>query len=68
MIVALADGRTGEDRRKGTMDEQRHEVSATASPHPPRPRSPLIIGAISCGLMVWMFVVIMLLIAWKLFA
>ena len=45
------------------MDEQRHETSATAALHPPRRRSPLIIGGIA-----WMFVVVMLLIAWKLFA
>ncbi len=63
MIVALADGRTDEERRKGAMDEPRHETSATAALHPPRRRSPLIIGGIA-----WMFVVVMLLIAWKLFA
>lgn len=35
---------------------------------PPRPRSPLIIGGIACGMIVWMFVVVMLLIAWRLFS
>jgi len=34
---------------------------------PLRPRSPLIIGGIAIGMIVWMFVTIMLLIAWKLF-
>lgn len=50
------------------MDETRSEESAGVTPRPPRPRMPLIIGGLSCGLMIWMFVVIMLLIAWKLFA
>ena len=32
----------------------------------PRPRSPLIIGAIAYGLLIWMVMVVCLLIAWKL--
>ena len=57
-----------DDCRKGPMDEARSEESAEVTPRPPRSRMPLIIGGISCGLIVWMFVVIMLLIGWKLFA
>lgn len=38
-----------------------------ANPPPGRPRSPLIIGGISCGLIVWMVLVIFLLVAWKYF-
>lgn len=33
----------------------------------PRPRVPLIIGGIAIGGIVWMFLTIMLLIAWKAF-
>ncbi|HEY8601333.1 MAG TPA: hypothetical protein VIL85_23095 [Thermomicrobiales bacterium] len=50
------------------MDEARSEENAGVTPRRPMPRMPLIIGGLSCGLIVWMFVVIMLLIAWKLFA
>lgn len=50
------------------MDEARSEDSAEVTPRPPTSRMPLIIGGLSCGLIVWMFVVIMLLIGWKLFA
>ena len=34
----------------------------------PTPRSPLIIGAIAYGILGWMVLVVLLLIAWKLFA
>ena len=32
----------------------------------PRPRSPLIIGAVAYGLLIWMLLVVCLVIAWKL--
>ncbi|MFN8516868.1 MAG: hypothetical protein U0841_30710 [Chloroflexia bacterium] len=49
------------------MAEERD--SATESPETPpaaRPRSPLIIGAIAYGMLIWMVLVVCLLIAWKL--
>lgn len=47
-------------------DEAQGETGKTDGPRPPLPRSPLIIGGIAIGLMVWMFLVVMLLIGWKL--
>lgn len=49
-------------------DQTHNGEPAIVAPRPPRPRSPLIIGGIACGMIVWMFVVIVLLIAWKLFS
>jgi hypothetical protein len=46
-------------------DQPHSSDIATETSRPPRPRSPLIIGGIACGMIVWMFVVVMLLIAWK---
>jgi hypothetical protein len=55
--------------RKGDMvdatDRPQDSESMPEIARPPRPRSPLIIGGIACGMIVWMFIVVMLLIAWK---
>lgn len=48
-----------------TTERPQESDSATVTARPPRPRSPLIIGGIACGMIVWMFVVVILLIAWK---
>lgn len=53
-----ADGRVGEEREP---QEQSGE-----SPRAARPRSPLIIGAVAYGLLIWMVLVVCLLIAWRL--
>jgi hypothetical protein len=42
------------------------QAEPTEAQRAPRPRSPLIIGAVAYGLLIWMFLVICLLIAWKL--
>jgi hypothetical protein len=47
-------------------DEARAETAGTGEQRPPLPRSPLIIGGIAIGLMAWMLLVVLLLIAWKL--
>lgn len=49
-------------------DQAQGATTATGTTPLPRPQSPLIIGGIACGTIVWMFIVIMLLIAWKLFS
>lgn len=49
-------------------DRPQDSESTSEIARPPRPRSPLIIGGIACGMIAWMFIVVMLLIAWKVFS
>jgi hypothetical protein len=49
-------------------DQASAETGQPKGPPPPGPRSPLIIGGIAIGLIAWMFLVVMLLIGWKLFS
>lgn len=48
------------------IEQPEPQAEPTELPRPPRPRSPLIIGAIAYGLLIWMVMVVCLLIAWKL--
>ena len=49
-------------------DEVRAETAGADEQRPPLPRSPLVIGGIAIGLLAWMVLVVLLLIAWKLFS
>ena len=64
VVAALCKAWRG--NRAMASDEARGETGGTDAQRPPLPRSPLIIGGIAIGLMVWMLLVILLLIGWKL--
>ena len=52
--------------RSHVTEQSEPQAEPTEVPRAPRPRSPLIIGAIAYGLLFWMMLVVCLLIAWKL--
>ena len=52
--------------RRRVTEQSEPQAEPIEVPRPPRPRSPLIIGAIAYGLLIWMVMVVCLLIAWKL--